>query len=358
MVDNKLNTGSVKKVHLAHARKEKTEKIVSKIKSEEAVKDGGGVNPPPAKKPKLKKKQKKNAKNPDAESAEEKKEPKVENGEKKEVLRRPKKKKKTIAKEKVANIAKTEELQKELQQKATEYLNLWKNDRKNWKFVKNLQTWLVANVFDVEKVDNDLFQILAEYLKGATGNIRENVVKMSIKRARECTLKVDVEPEEDADTYQEIRSRSKQLIKLMTSKEKSKKQGEAPDREGKKKLSRRRNDKGRSNKFGLGKESKPKVTQNKEPESEDKETPALEKAKKKKVVSFVDEEVQKTTDAKSSPKKKKKPSENAAQPSVGESPRKKKKASIGEETKEIGGKKKGAAINGGVKKAPKRKAKK
>ena len=35
---------------------------------------------------------------------------------------------------------------------SVDYLNLWKNDKKNWKFQKVRQTWLLQHMYDLEKV--------------------------------------------------------------------------------------------------------------------------------------------------------------------------------------------------------------
>jgi hypothetical protein len=128
MVDTKLNTGSLKKKHIAEAQKEKTEKIVKKFKQE----NGDG---PPAKKVKNEKVQE--AAGGDA-SAEKKK---------------SKRSKKKALKETAIKVAKrTEERENELQKQAAEYLDTWKNNKESWKFSKNLQTWLIASMFDVDKV--------------------------------------------------------------------------------------------------------------------------------------------------------------------------------------------------------------
>uniref|UniRef100_A0A1B6K8L3 WKF domain-containing protein n=1 Tax=Graphocephala atropunctata TaxID=36148 RepID=A0A1B6K8L3_9HEMI len=49
-----------------------------------------------------------------------------------------------------------------------EYLKKWRSDRKNWKFSKPLQSRLVRNMFNEEKLPDELFQPFLEYLAGGT----------------------------------------------------------------------------------------------------------------------------------------------------------------------------------------------
>lgn len=58
-------------------------------------------------------------------------------------------------------------------QEPTMYLRLWKSDVRLWKFNKNLQNWLLTNMYDTNKVDPDTFDIMVEYCKDMKGASRQ-----------------------------------------------------------------------------------------------------------------------------------------------------------------------------------------
>ncbi|XP_065340610.1 uncharacterized protein C7orf50 homolog [Cloeon dipterum] len=293
MVDNKLNTGSKRKKHLVEEKKEKTEKIVAKVS---VNKEAEGQGPPPAKKPKEMKK----PKNPAAAEGGEDKDigAKVEG----KVAKRRKGNKKSVPKEKVQNNTKSEERQKELQEKAHEYLETWKNDKKSWKFSKNIQTWLIVHIFDTEKLPTEKFDIALEYLKGAHGSVRKDITKFSIAKAHAIRTNTKPNPE-DAEANQEILVRSRRVIKLMASEEQAEKEN-AEKKSSKPALTesgkvnkrfrkRKSGDVSRNNRLNLNKPAHvtantPKVITEEANKSE-KNGPVKKEAAEK-VVSFVDEE--------------------------------------------------------------------
>lgn len=68
-----------------------------------------------------------------------------------------------------------------------QYLSGWDHQRKNstsiWKFHKNTQTWLLRNMYYVDRVPKASFQILMEYMEGLKGDAtREWVNKDAIRR--------------------------------------------------------------------------------------------------------------------------------------------------------------------------------
>ncbi|CAB3362247.1 Hypothetical predicted protein [Cloeon dipterum] len=264
MVDNKLNTGSKRKNHLVEEKKEKTEKIVAKAS---VNKEAEGQGPPPAKKPKGTKKPKNPAAAVGASEDDKNSGAKVEG----KVAKRRKANKKSVPKERVQNNTKSEERQKELQLKAHEYLETWKNDKKSWKFSKNIQTWLIVNIFDTEKLPSEKFDIALEYLKGAHGSVRKDITKFSIAKAHDIRTNTKPNPE-DAEANQEILVRSRRVIKLMASEEQAEK--ENADK----------------------KSSKPALTESANPpkvikeEANKSENETVKKEAAEKVVSFVDEE--------------------------------------------------------------------
>ncbi|KAK3237490.1 hypothetical protein CYMTET_52438 [Cymbomonas tetramitiformis] len=52
------------------------------------------------------------------------------------------------------------------------YLTLWKSTRAAWKFNKNLQNWLLSNMYDETKLDDKIFSIMLEYCKDLKGSAR------------------------------------------------------------------------------------------------------------------------------------------------------------------------------------------
>jgi hypothetical protein len=130
-------------------KQEKTKKIVEKVKQEQSV-DG-----PPAKKVKQQKKP--------AEDKEGK--IKVQNGSTVEAERikakRIKHKKKTQKDKPVKNAERTDARETQFQKEAEEYLDKWKNDKTNWRFSKNLQTWLISNMLNDDKVSRICYQYYA-----------------------------------------------------------------------------------------------------------------------------------------------------------------------------------------------------
>lgn len=132
MVDTKLNTGSIRKKHLVETKKEKTKKIVEKVKKEQNA-DG-----PPAKKAKNQKKPAENGNGTsEAESIK---------------AKRIKHKKKAQKDKPVKNNERTEQREDQYEKDSEEYLQKWKNDKANWKFSKNLQTWLITNMLKQDRV--------------------------------------------------------------------------------------------------------------------------------------------------------------------------------------------------------------
>lgn len=73
---------------------------------------------------------------------------------------------------------------------AQSYLSLWQqqqkegnNDAALWKFNKNTQSWLIRNMYDVEKLPKGSFSILISYLEGLKGASRQRVQEDAMSRA-------------------------------------------------------------------------------------------------------------------------------------------------------------------------------
>lgn len=67
------------------------------------------------------------------------------------------------------------------QERSLNYLSKWKHSPKDWKFEKNRQAWLKQNMFNVDKVPDQFWDILVEYFSNAKGNIRKMMVADALK---------------------------------------------------------------------------------------------------------------------------------------------------------------------------------
>lgn len=71
------------------------------------------------------------------------------------------------------------------------YLTQWKANKSNknasskvsiWKFNKNTQSWLIRNMYEVDKVAKPSFLLLLEYLKGLEGETTKERIKAEASR--------------------------------------------------------------------------------------------------------------------------------------------------------------------------------
>ncbi|ELU08697.1 hypothetical protein CAPTEDRAFT_69117, partial [Capitella teleta] len=53
----------------------------------------------------------------------------------------------------------------------------WKEKRSEWAFRKVRQTWLLQNMFDLEQIDEDNYEVLLEYLEGSRGHARTSLIE-------------------------------------------------------------------------------------------------------------------------------------------------------------------------------------
>lgn len=65
-------------------------------------------------------------------------------------------------------------------QLALDYLNCWAGNRDEWKFQKTRQTWLLQHMFDSEKVSDDTFSVLLDYLEGLQGAAKHTTVEKAL----------------------------------------------------------------------------------------------------------------------------------------------------------------------------------
>ena len=53
---------------------------------------------------------------------------------------------------------------------AAQYLTTWNENRNEWKFNKNTQSWLIRHMYESDKINKNTFTLLLEYLKGLHGS--------------------------------------------------------------------------------------------------------------------------------------------------------------------------------------------
>uniref|UniRef100_A0A8D0L1M4 Cholesin n=1 Tax=Sphenodon punctatus TaxID=8508 RepID=A0A8D0L1M4_SPHPU len=69
---------------------------------------------------------------------------------------------------------------------ALEYLTSWSEKPKKWKFQKTRQTWLLLHMYDKDKVPDQHFCILLDYLEGLKGSARDVTVQKAEALMKEC----------------------------------------------------------------------------------------------------------------------------------------------------------------------------
>ncbi|XP_051789641.1 uncharacterized protein C7orf50 homolog isoform X2 [Erpetoichthys calabaricus] len=87
---------------------------------------------------------------------------------------------------------------------ALQYLRCWYENRQVWKFQKTRQTWLLQNMYDKQKVPDEDFAVLLEYLEGLQGSARATTVSKAESVVR------------DHDDSEEMTDRARQIIQLLS----------------------------------------------------------------------------------------------------------------------------------------------
>lgn len=68
-----------------------------------------------------------------------------------------------------------------MQEKCLNYLSQWKYNRNEWKFEKLRQVWLINHMFDLDRLPDQFFDTLVDYLSKSEGKSREIVIKQALK---------------------------------------------------------------------------------------------------------------------------------------------------------------------------------
>ncbi|XP_076345335.1 uncharacterized protein LOC143244478 isoform X2 [Tachypleus tridentatus] len=84
-------------------------------------------------------------------------------------------------KEEKAKKKSKEETNEKAKENALQYLKMWYTDRHNWSFKKIQQIWLLKNLYQMEQISDDDFDILLEYLVGLKGAARDRLVREAEK---------------------------------------------------------------------------------------------------------------------------------------------------------------------------------
>ncbi|CAH8631027.1 unnamed protein product [Schistosoma rodhaini] len=75
----------------------------------------------------------------------------------------------------------------ETQEEALNYLRMWHDDHKNWKFKKLPQSWLIKNALDRKMIPSSEFRIFKLYIKGLVGCARQDLLSQCSKIIEEQT---------------------------------------------------------------------------------------------------------------------------------------------------------------------------
>lgn len=83
------------------------------------------------------------------------------------------------------------------------YLRLYTQDKKQWKFSKSKQNWIIRHVYDTNVIPPSYHEYLINYLEGVQGGIRARIVESSEKIINEWNTfmseKDDSEKEDEKD---------------------------------------------------------------------------------------------------------------------------------------------------------------
>ncbi|XP_068161137.1 uncharacterized protein C7orf50 homolog isoform X2 [Antennarius striatus] len=121
-----------------------------------------------------------------------------------------KKEEKKRLKAKGKSLEKTEASGPTASQHALDYLICWAENRTEWKFQKTRQTWLLQHMFDSDKIPDDKFSVLLQYLEGLRGGAIDTTVKKALVLVEESGQA----PEDGA--VQKRAQRAREVIQLLS----------------------------------------------------------------------------------------------------------------------------------------------
>ncbi|XP_065416120.1 uncharacterized protein C7orf50 homolog isoform X2 [Chrysemys picta bellii] len=94
---------------------------------------------------------------------------------------------------------------------ALEYLTSWSKNPKEWKFQKTRQTWLLWHMYEKEKVPDEYFSILLDYLEGLKGSARD----VTMQKAEALMKEYDNSDTEDPDLLEKC-ERIRKVLQLLS----------------------------------------------------------------------------------------------------------------------------------------------
>eukprot|EP00075_Anas_platyrhynchos_P005002 XP_012955578.1 uncharacterized protein C7orf50 homolog isoform X1 [Anas platyrhynchos] len=94
---------------------------------------------------------------------------------------------------------------------ALAYLTSWSKNPEEWKFQKTRQTWLLLHMYDKEKVPDEYFTILLDYLQGLQGKARDTTVQ----KAEALMKELDGSDAEDPSMVEKS-ERIRQVLQLLS----------------------------------------------------------------------------------------------------------------------------------------------
>ncbi|XP_040503768.1 uncharacterized protein C7orf50 homolog [Gallus gallus] len=89
--------------------------------------------------------------------------------------------------------------------------NCWSENPKEWKFQKTRQTWLLSHMYEKEKVPDEYFTILLDYLQGLKGSARDTTVQ----KAEALMQELDGSDAEDPAVMERC-ERIRQVLQLLS----------------------------------------------------------------------------------------------------------------------------------------------
>ncbi|KAL6082642.1 hypothetical protein STEG23_005842 [Scotinomys teguina] len=95
---------------------------------------------------------------------------------------------------------------------ALEYLQGWAQKQESWRFQKTRQTWLLLNMYDEDKVPDEHFSTLLDYLEGLKGSARE----LTIQKAEALMQELDEADPEARDAGLGKMDRLRQVLQLLS----------------------------------------------------------------------------------------------------------------------------------------------
>lgn len=122
--------------------------------------------------------------------------------------------KRSLKRKKHAKLLEEKKLKADLnmQQSVLNYLSKWKHARSEWKFEKLKQIWLQQNLFIVDKLPEEFWSTVVEYLNGSKGATRKIILKGALKIIEE---EDKTEGENDDEDYQTKLRRARDVIQSL-----------------------------------------------------------------------------------------------------------------------------------------------